>query len=794
MTNVRSQFRDAILAVGMVPPDDMKPGVFHRFPGMDKDTSNRAGWCKLFEDGAGGIYGDFSTGLSKTWQLEQSAPMTEQERRSFAKMVKDAKGKAEEERNQTWRQAAAEAREKWHTAQPGSGGYKYLQAKQVKAYGIRTDGLALLAPIYIDGEITSLQTIMPDGGKRFHPGGRIAGGYFLIGKPDGVLCIAEGYATAASLHEATGYSVVVAFNAGNLLAVAQDMYTKYPDLKLVLCADNDIEPDRPNPGIDAATQAAKAVGGYLAIPDLGNKKCDFNDVHLAHGLTAVRKYIEAAMVEPPLQESYDADTNLESPTNPNAVVTELASLSPLEYDQQRECKAKELGVRIGTLDRAVAEARSDIGDDAVQSIVEELEPWPDAINGDTLLREIASILSRYVYLPRGAVTVLATWCLGTYIMEAWTIWPKLLITSPEKRCGKSTLVDSLESLTYRALVASNISPSAIFRCIEEWQPTLILDEADTFTKDNDELNGIINAGHRKRTAKVIRSEKVNDGFIPKAYSVWSPQVIAGIGSQRDTLHDRSIHIEMERKLPDEQVSKIPHDLFEKCQDLRRKCQRWALDNVRSLKGYIEIPNFGNDRAQDNWEPLVRIGVVAGGDWQQRILHTYKLFAMVQAETEDVGILLLRDIQVIMSKWKRDKITSAELVEGLVSIEESPWSEWKRGKPMTQISLARLLKPFKVKPKDIRIGQTVRRGFEAKQFSNVFSRYLQPLVPPTQSATPLQSSNDGASRDFQGATKTEDVALSKPSNPLQDKACSTVALQNIPMEDQGHESSAPREVF
>lgn len=406
---------------------------------------------------------------------------------------------------------------------------------------------------------------------------------------------------------------------------------------------------------------------------------------------------------------------IETPSS-QEVIKRLASLTPLEYDNVRDTEAKQLNVRVKTLDSEVAKKRGDIAEKNEINVVEEISPFDGEVDGNLLLTEIELTLKKHVYLPVGAAIVIAVWCLGTFCMDAWKLWAKLLITSPERRCGKTTLIEAMEGVTYRPLVASNISPSAIFRSIEEWCPTLFLDEADTFAKDNPELNGIINAGHRKRTAKIIRSEKVGDSFLPKAFSVWAPQIIAGIGNQRGTLHDRSIHIEMERKLPDELISKLPADFFEQQEQLRRKCLRWAEDNIDKLKSIdATIPNYGNDRAQDNWEPLVRICLIVGGDWENKILDSYKIFSTSEDENDDEGVLLLRDIKTIIDDKCREKIASAELVGLLILIEDSPWFEWKRGKPLTQNSLSRLLKPFKIKPSTIRIGSNTAKGYKSEQF-------------------------------------------------------------------------------
>ena len=147
------------------------------------------------------------------------------------------------------------------------------------------------------GEWLSLQRISADGEKRFLPGGRVSGGYYAIGKARGTVCIAEGFATAATIHEATGHPVAVAFNCGNLEAVARALREKLPKARLILCADDDARTDG-NPGLTKATEAARAVGGLLAVPDFGadrpEKATDFNDLAQHRGADAVKACIASA--------------------------------------------------------------------------------------------------------------------------------------------------------------------------------------------------------------------------------------------------------------------------------------------------------------------------------------------------------------------------------------------------------------------------------------------------------------------------------------------------------------------
>jgi hypothetical protein len=143
-----------------------------------------------------------------------------------------------------------------------------------------------------------LQFIGGEGDKRFLTCGRVRGCYFAIGEPDGSLCIAEGFATAASIHEATGCAVAVAFNAGNLLPVALALRAKFPALRLIVCADDDATTPG-NPGLTKAREAAHAVGGLLTVPDFGANRpdgaTDFNDLHQHAGLDAVRASMERAI-------------------------------------------------------------------------------------------------------------------------------------------------------------------------------------------------------------------------------------------------------------------------------------------------------------------------------------------------------------------------------------------------------------------------------------------------------------------------------------------------------------------
>jgi len=302
-------FRDAICAAGLTPPAVIEAGRFHRFPGVGKRNGNTAGWCKLFADERGGIFGDFSTGLVESWRAERSRQQTPDEREDFRQYVDQAKAEAEAARREDQAQAARKAATIWDAATPATDAHPYLTRKGVKAHGLRLHNGLLVVPMRDSaGELHSLQFIRANGTKRYLTDGRVSACYFSIGNPGNRVCIAEGYATAASIYEATGYAAAVAFDCGNLRAVAEAIQAKYPAATLILCADDDYR-TQGNPGVTKATEAARAVGGLVAIPDFGAERpddaTDFNDLAKHRGADAVKRSVASARA--PDEESPQPD-------------------------------------------------------------------------------------------------------------------------------------------------------------------------------------------------------------------------------------------------------------------------------------------------------------------------------------------------------------------------------------------------------------------------------------------------------------------------------------------------------
>ena len=290
------EFRDAISGAGIPAPEKIiADGQRHRFS-TNGSPSDKSGWYTLYMDNIpAGEFGCWRRGIRQTWCARKASSLTPREQEARRTRLKAIKRQRNKETARRHEEAARKAQRIVELAQPAAE-HPYLRRKGISSHGARRVESELVIPIYDSrGEITSLQFIDEGGGKRFLPGGKVSGGYSPIGPLEDDLYICEGFATGASIQEATGAAVAVAFNAGNLRPVAEAMRAKHPQLDIVLAADNDVRSDgSENTGVSKATEAAIAVGAKLAIPELEGSKCDFNDLHIARGLDAVRECLEAA--------------------------------------------------------------------------------------------------------------------------------------------------------------------------------------------------------------------------------------------------------------------------------------------------------------------------------------------------------------------------------------------------------------------------------------------------------------------------------------------------------------------
>jgi hypothetical protein len=412
-------------------------------------------------------------------------------------------------------------------------------------------------------------------------------------------------------------------------------------------------------------------------------------------------------------------------TSDDAEIKRLAELSPFQYERERKAAAERLGIRAAILDKLVQAERPD--DEAKQGRAisfPEPEAWPDPVNGAILLDSIAQAIRHYVVLSNHSRDATALWILHAYLIDCFLVSPRLAVCSPMKQCGKTTLLDVLGRLVLKPLPTANVTASAIFRVVEAYRPALLVDEADTFLRDNDELRGIINSGHR-HGGSVLRA--VGDDYEPRAFSTYSACAIALIGKLPDTLHDRSVVVDLKRRLPSETISAFRADRVGQLDALARQAARWCRDHTDEVANADPaLPAEIYNREADNWRPLLAIASVAGGQWPKRACDALEQ-SHATAEDESRLAMLLADIKAEFAARKTDQLPSVSLVAALVEIEGRPWAEYRKGKPLTQNQLARLLKPLGITPELIWLPkeEKPRRGYKLAQFKDAFERYLAP---------------------------------------------------------------------
>ncbi len=398
-------------------------------------------------------------------------------------------------------------------------------------------------------------------------------------------------------------------------------------------------------------------------------------------------------------------------------------------------KAAKVGGAAGLADAAIGESCDESAAIRAPFLSDEA-PWPERVDGATLLDTLVATVRRYVVLPDvHAARAMVLWIVLTYCETAVNVLPLLLVTSPTKRCGKTRLVELVGALACRALPVSNITAAALYRAIDRFHPTLLLDEGDTFINDNPELRGVINAGHTRHTARVIRC--VGENSEPAIFSTWCPKLLAMIGTPADTVIDRSVVITLERKTAGEPVDRLrvehAHQGFA---DLRRQIQRWADDHLEAMRSADPaMPSALHDRAADNWRPLLAIAHLAGGAWPTLVEQAAVALSGSDSDDESLAEQLLADLHAIFhdpatvfEPGPRALLSTARVTELLVALDSRPWATYntKTGKPVTQYQVARLLKRFGVRSVKAKIEAKATNCYNRTDLAPAWNRYSLPV--------------------------------------------------------------------
>lgn len=352
-----------------------------------------------------------------------------------------------------------------------------------------------------------------------------------------------------------------------------------------------------------------------------------------------------------------------------------------------------------------------------------------------ILDEVVWFIRRYVVLNAVQADALALWEAHAHAVQAADTTAYLSIRSPEKRSGKTLLLELLEILVPSPLKADNISVAALARMVADGA-TLLLDEVDSLfgkgkaSETQEMLRGVLNGGFR-RGGCYVRMVGQGAAQQPQRFSTFGAKVLAGIGGLPGTLDDRSIIIEMRRKAPGETVARFRYRAARaEAAPIRERLAAWAsaaIDTLRDARP--EIPGALDDRAADAWESLLGIADLAGGDWPQRArAAAIALSTGENREDPSLGVKLLDDIRTTFATRGVDRMLSRDLVAALVAIEESPWGDI-RGRPLDARGLAARLRPHRVKPVQVRVGDATGKGYQHEDLADAWKRYLP--SPPEQ---------------------------------------------------------------
>jgi hypothetical protein len=385
-------------------------------------------------------------------------------------------------------------------------------------------------------------------------------------------------------------------------------------------------------------------------------------------------------------------------------------------------------------------------DDIPEVHVEDDRAEPaGAINAPKLLGDVHAFLKKFVAYPSDHAQVAHTlWIAHCHLMDAWESTPRIAFLSPEPGSGKTRALEISELLVPRPVEAVNVTPAYLFRKVgaEEGRPTILYDEIDTVfgpkAKDNEEIRGLLNAGHRRGAVAgrcVVKGKTVETEEIPAYCAV----ALAGLGGLPDTILSRSVVIRMRRRAPMEQVESYRRRVHRpEGEALRERLERWARVVIDSATAHWpELPDGIKDRDADVWEPLLTVAEAAGGDWPERArVAAVALVALSKESVPSLGIRLLADLRQVFSA--ADVLATETILKALHALDESPWGDIK-GKPLNDRGLASRLRAYDIKPKVVRIGDSTPRGYVKEDFHEAWLRYLGP--PAQGSATSATSATE-----------------------------------------------------
>jgi len=406
-----------------------------------------------------------------------------------------------------------------------------------------------------------------------------------------------------------------------------------------------------------------------------------------------------------------------------------------------------------------------------------------------LLSAVEELLIRYVVVPPAGAVAIVLWVAHAHAVQGSDVTPYLHISSPEKRCGKTRLLEVVELLVPRPWRAAGVSEAVLYRRIERDAPTLLLDEVDAVfgrrADDTQGLRALLNAGNRRGA---VVSRCVGKGEKLVDFGVFCPKILAGIGTLPDTVADRSIPIRMARRTRSESVARfLRREVEPEAGDLRGALAAWAEHVVPRLRqARPAVPEALDDRAAEGWDPMLAVADVAGGEWPSRSRAAAVALHGGGLETEGAGALLRRANRETFTARTAERLTTADLLGALVDREGEPWGAWwgaefERGNVRgPAFKLGKLLRPYGVMSRTLRVADGRGKGYEVDDFAEAFARY----VPPADDVTTGQPAPDAG---LPPSGRRDGLAAVTSSNEAE--TLTTQALSRCHVVEPGEKSSA-----
>jgi Protein of unknown function (DUF3631)/Toprim domain len=552
--------------------------------------------------------------------------------------------------------------------------------------------------------------------------------------PDDPLFLCEGLENCLSLGQARPAARII-----GLPGIGYMQYFRaFKGQRILVFRDGDAEDSPARRALLKGLDALLLGGAVVTVTDTPDGE-DPNSLLQKGGIEAIEAVLATA--EP-------------AKLSPRGVIARGAGLRGIDYEVARKDLAKEAGVKVTALDDFVRAERDRRRESMEIGPQRDVHPEPvDDITAvlDTARAEIA----KYVVAAPEQLDMVTMWSLHTHFVHHRivdiAISPRLAVTAPTADCGKTTLLEACGELSHRAQECSNITAAGFFHLHQEERRTLLIDEAQAILgkKGNDsELQGILLASHRRRSAKVIRAVEVNKQYVSKEFDAWCTFAMTYTGKLAYALETRCLKVTLRRAKPGEVEQHLQYGTSKVLVDCRRKFARWAEDQL-SLPN-AELPKALYNRRGDNWRPLFQIAEAVGGRWPRKI----KAAALADDATKippDKVVALLTDTREIMHGQYAVEILTADLLTALKDHPE-PSADWRsahRGGPINEYWLREALDGILFPPgsQSWWLGKHRLRGYRAQQFADAYERYAIPdnyrLPPENISAEGGESSDPSA---------------------------------------------------